>query len=218
MEPPGERERALAEVIGALAYAMLRVFQVTAAATVGAPTMALRERQAAFAVEQFDRFRMLRRRLEDLSPDPEAAMERLRGPLDAFYATAPVAEWVDAQVFHYIGEAITADFAGLITPSLDDRTAAAVREALGGRDAHAAFARAEIRRAIEAGGEEAETRISASAGKIVGDAMSRLRETILESDALATVLGGEDKVKELVLELLGRHRERLEQLGVDRLD
>jgi hypothetical protein len=38
--------------------------------------------------------------------------------------------------------------------------------------------------------------------------MNRLREALLENDALEVVLG-EGGVKDLVLELLGRHRERL---------
>ncbi|MBI4730212.1 MAG: hypothetical protein HY775_12070 [Acidobacteria bacterium] len=213
-----DREVALAEVIGALAYGLLRVFQVTAAGTLAAPTIALRERQAAFAAEQYERYRVLRRRLGALTNDVGGAMERLRRPLDAFYGAAPTEDWTDAQVFHYIGEAITADFAGLITPFLDDRTAAAVREALVGRAAHAAFALDQVQRALASGGGEAEERVAAVAGRVIGDAISRLREGILDSDALATVLGGEEKVKELVLELLGRHRERLEMLGVDQLD
>jgi hypothetical protein len=48
--------------------------------------------------------------------------------------------------------------------------------------------------------------------------LGRLREALLASDALAIVLGGEEEVKELVLELLGRHRERLERMGLDRVD
>lgn len=221
MDVPGkaeERERALAEVLGALAFALLRVFQVTAAASSVAPTMELRERQAAFAVEIFERYRFIRRRLEALTTDPEAAMDRLRGPLDAFYDSVPGGDWIDAQVFHYIGESITSDFAGLLTPSLDDRTAAAVREALTGHAAQAAFALDQIRETLAAGGEEMEQRVAKAAGRVVGEGLNRLRETFLDSDALAVVLGGEDRVKDLVLELLGRHRERMEQLGVDRLD
>jgi 1,2-phenylacetyl-CoA epoxidase catalytic subunit len=210
------REEALADVIGALAYAIVRVFEVTAGATVTAPSMALRERQASFAVDLYERYRLLRRRLEDLTPDPAAAMERFREPLDHFYERAPRGDWLEAQVFHFVGEAITSDFAAMLTASLDDRTAAAVREALTARTEHAAFALAQVREAMAAG--ESVERVGAVAGKIVGEALSHLRRFILDSDALAIVLGGEDRVKDLVLELLGRHRERLEMLGVDTLD
>lgn len=213
-----EREDALSEVLGAIAYALLRVFQLSAAATGTAPTISLRERQAAFAVEEFDRFRVIRRRLAALSPHPEAAMERFRGPLDAYYETASVGAWLDAQVFHFVGEAITTDFAELLAARVDDRSGQAVREALAGRGAHTAFALEQVRTALVSGGGDVQDRVRAVAGSVVGSALTHLREAVLESDALATVLGGEDEVKEMVLEILGRHRERLERLGLDHLD
>ena len=212
-----EPREAVARIVGALAYALLRVFQLSAAATGSAPTLALRERQAAFAVEEFERYGFLRRRLGALTADAEDAMDQFRAPLDAFFDAAPMGEWLDAQVFQYIGDAISTDFADLIAPHLDDKTAAAVRDGLAGRAAHEAFALEQILAAMGAD-PEAEGRVAAVTGMIVGNALGRLREAIIESDALAVVLGGEEHVKDLVLELLGRHRERLERLGVDRVD
>jgi tRNA-(MS[2]IO[6]A)-hydroxylase MiaE-like protein len=213
---PGEGE-AVARVVGALAYALLRVFQLSAQATGAAPTLALRERQAAFAVEEFERYRVLRRRLGTLTDDPERAMSQFRGALDAFFDAAPTGAWLDAQVFQYIGDAISTDFADLISPHLDEKTAQAVREGLSGRAAHEGFALDQIHHAIGSD-PEAETRVTAVTGAIVGNALGGLREAIITSDALAVVLGGEELVKEVVLELLGRHRERLERLGLDRVD
>src|SRR5207253_10876225 len=131
---PGAAE-AFARIVGALAYALLRVFQLSAQATGSAPSLALRERQAAFAVEEFERYRVLRRRLGALTADAEKAMSQFRAALDAFFDAAPSAEWLDAQVFQYIGDAISTDFADLISPHLDDKTAQAVREGLSGRAA-----------------------------------------------------------------------------------
>jgi tRNA-(MS[2]IO[6]A)-hydroxylase MiaE-like protein len=212
--PPAE---AAARMVGALAYALLRVFQLSAAVTGTAPSLALRERQAAFAVEEFERYRVLRKRLTALTDDPEAAMTPFRGPLDSFFEAAPLETWLDGQVFQYIGDAIATDFADLIGPHLDERTAAAVREGIAGRGAHEAFALEQILVAL-AQDPVAEERVGAATAAIVGNALGRLREAILSSDALAVILGGEGHVKELVLELLGRHRERLERLGLDRVD
>lgn len=207
----------MAQVVAGIAYALLRVFQVSAQVTAVAPGLGLRDRQAAFAVEEFERYRILRRRLGVLTDRPEDALERFRTAIDAFYDVAPTSEWLDAQVFHYVGDTITADFAELFAAHVDERTAAAVREALTGRGAHESFALAQV---LEALGADAglEDRITSVAGKVVGDAINRLRDAVLESDALAVVIGGEAAVKELVLELLARHRERLERLGLDRLD
>lgn len=210
-----ERARAVSEVIGAIAYALLRVFQVAAAATTFAPTLALRERQAAFAVEEHERFRVIRRRLAAICDDPHAAMERFRRPLDAFYAAAPTGSWLEAQVFHFVGDSITADFADMLVPHLGEKTAAAVREALADRGAHAAFALDQIQGALATGGPEVTERVGAVVGRVIGDAMTSFREAVLESDALALVVGGPDAVKELVLEILARHRERLEHIGLE---
>jgi len=207
----------VARIVGALAYALLRVFGLSAAAAGTAPTLALRERQAAFAVEEFGRYGVLRRRLGALTDDPEEAMAQFRGPLDSFFDAAPAGEWLDAQVFQYIGDAISTDFADLIAPHLDEKTAAAVREGLSGRAAHDAFALEQILGQLAAD-PDAETRVAAVTGAIVGNALGGLRDSILTSDALAVVLGGQESVKEVVLELLGRHRERLERLGLDRVD
>ena len=216
---PREQEvrDAAARIVGALAYALLHVFGLSARASGTAPTLALRERQAAFAVEEFERYQVLRRRLGVLTDDAEEAVSQFRGPLDSFFDAAPAGEWLDAQVFQYIGDAISTDFAELIAPHLDEKTAAAVREGLAGRAAHEAFALDQIVGALAAD-PEAEARVGAVTGAIVGNALGRLREAIITSDALAVILGGEERVKDLVLELLGRHRERLEVLGLDRVD
>jgi hypothetical protein len=208
---------AVARIVGALAYALLRVFQLSAQAAGTAPSLALRERQAAFAVEEFERYQVLRRRLGALTADAEGAMSAFRGPLDAFFDAAPAGAWLDAQVFQYIGDAISTDFAELIGPYLDEKTALAVREGLAGRAAHEAFALEQIL-AVLGADPETEARVAAVTGAIVGNALGRLREGIITSDALAVVLGGEERVKDVVLELLGRHRERLERLGLDRVD
>jgi hypothetical protein len=208
---------AAARIVGALAYALLRVFGLSAHAAGKAPTLSLRERQAAFAVEEFERYQVLRRRLSALTDDPEASMAPFRGALDNFFDGAPTSDWLEAQVFQYIGDAISTDFADLISPNLDEKTAAAVREGIAGRAAHEAFALDQISGALSAD-PGAEARVAAATGTIVGNALGRLREAIVTSDALAVVLGGEEHVKDLVLELLGRHRERLEQLGLDRVD
>ncbi|MEX2557624.1 MAG: ferritin-like fold-containing protein [Actinomycetota bacterium] len=214
---PLPEDEAAARIVGALAYALLRVFDLSASVSRTAPTIALQERQAGFAIEEFERYQVLRRRLASLTPDPESAMAQFRGALDFFYDAAPTQTWLDAQVFQYVGDAISADFAELIGPHLDEKTAASVRDAIAGRGAHAAFALEHILQ-ILGSDPEAEGRVAAVTGMIVGNALGRLREALLASDALAVVLGGEEEVKALVLELLGRHRERLERLGLDRVD
>lgn len=210
-------DEALAAVLGGIAYALLRVFRLSAEATGFAPSLALAERQAAFAVEEHERFRAVRKRLGAITDDVDAAVARFRPALDAFYEATPINGWLEAQVFHFVGDTITADFAELFAGVVDDKTATAVREALTGRGAHDGFALEQIDRA-RATQADAEDRIVAVASKIVGEAINRVRDAMFASDSLEVVFGGPDAVKDAVLEILGRHRERLERLGLDRLD
>ena len=211
------KDEAVAAVLGGIAYALLRVFRLSAEASGFAPSLALAERQAAFAVEEFERFRIVRRRLSMITADSDAAIGRFRPALDAFYDATPAGAWLEAQVFHYVGDTITADFAEIFSGHVDPRTAAAVREALTGRGAHEAFALEQIEMALT-DDESAEDRIVGVAGKVVGEAINRVRDAMFASDSLEVVLGGPDAVKDVLLEILGRHRERLERLGLDRLD
>lgn len=213
-----EHQSAIADLIGALCYGLLRSFEVTAHGAAEAPTVELAERQAEFAVEELERYRHLRARLTALTGDPESALQAFRSPLDAFYDGARAQGWLGTQVFNFVGDTITTDFADILASRLDSETAKAVRHSLTGRTEQEAFALAQIGDALREEGEAAQERIATFAGTIVGHGLNRLREAVLESDALEVVLGGDAAVKECVLEILGRHRERLERLGVDRLD
>jgi len=211
--PPGPSE-ALGQVLGALAYAQLRVFQLSAAGTAAAPSFALAEAQADFAVEELERYRALRRRIDRITPDTEGSLSRFRAPLDAFFDEAPVDDWLSLQVFQFLGDAIAGDFAGLLAARIDQDSATSVREALGSRSAHDAFALEHVRRAM-AEDPSARDRAVKVAGGIVGRALNALRVAMLESDALAVVLGGEEDVKALVMERLANHRGRLDRLGLE---
>lgn len=212
-----EYRTALADLIGALCYGLLRSFGATARGAADAPTIELAARQAGFAVDEFERFRVLRERLSDLTRDSEAALQAFRAPLDAFYEAARAEGWLGTQVFHFVGDTITTDFADILASQVDSETAQAVRRALTGRTEQEGFALEQIAAALRDEGEAAQERIARIASTIVGQALNRLREALLESDALGVVLGGEVIVKECVLEILGRHRERLDRLGVERV-
>jgi len=212
------RTQAVAELVGGLCYALLRVYQITAAATTSAPSVSLAEQQATFANEEFARHRMLRARLDQLTDGPEAAMGRFREMVDGFYEAARPDEWLEAQTFHFVGNAITKDFAELAGDRFDDDTAQAIKEALTTRTKQESFSLAQILGALEHGGAEARERVAHYAAHMIGQGLNRFREALLASDTLEVALGGPDQVKEVVLELLGRHRERLERLGVETVE
>jgi len=212
-----EQHEAIAVLVGACCYALLRSFEITARAVADAPTPTDAQTQAEFAVEEFDRYRQLRARLGELTDGPDEAMQATRPALDAFYNQARTGGWLEAQVFHFVGDTVTADFADMIAPHLDAETAEAARRALTGRTKQQAFALAEISEALSAEDSAAQERIARFAGNIVGAALNRLREALEDNDALEIILG-EGGVKGIVLEILGRHRERLERLEIEPVD
>lgn len=211
-----ERRAGEAEVVGALCLGLLRSFEAGARSAGMAPTIELAERQASFAAEEFDRFLILRERLDELSEDPAHALAALSGPMTSFYEAARPGDWLESQVFIFVGDTLTTDFADILASRMDERTASAVRRALTGRTAQETFALEQIRSSLEAD-PGARDRVAKFTGAMIGAAMGRLRDALLASDALELVLG-EGGMKEAVLELLGRHRERLERIGVDPVD
>jgi len=217
MATAAERKQAIADVIGALCYALLWSFEVATRALRAAPTTALAEQQAAFATDEYERYRVLRARLNELTENPDRSMDAFRLPLDAFYRTTATQDWLEAQVFQFVGGTITTDFAEIIGLQLDEGTAEAVRQALTGRTEQEVFALDQIMTALKDEGDAAQERMRAFAGSMVGQALNTLREALETSDALEVVLG-EGGTKEVVLELLGRHRERLERLGLDTIE
>jgi len=212
------RKEAVADLVGGLCYALLRVYQITAAATASAPSIDLAERQAAFAQEEFARHRRLRARLDDLTDQPQEAMDRFRETVDAFYLAAQPDRWLESQTFHFVGNTITTDFAEIVASRFDDQTAAAVREALTGRTEQESFALGQILEAIEREGADAREAISHYNANLIGAGLNRFREALLASNSVDVVLGGPEAVKDVVLELLGRHRERLERMNIEQLD
>jgi len=217
MSTAEQLKAAIADVIGALCYALLRSFEAATHALKAAPTTALAERQAAFATEEYERYRVLRARLNELTSDPDRSMEAFRIALDVFYRSTVAEDWLESQVFQFVGGTITTDFADIIGARLDEETAAAVRRSLTDRGDQETFALEQILEALSRDGDEAQKRMRAFAGTMVGQALNTLREALETSDALEVVLG-EGGTKEVVLELLGRHRERLERLGLDSIE
>ena len=217
MATADQRKAAIADVIGALCYALLRSFEAATHALKAAPTTALAERQAAFATEEYERYRVLRARLNELTGDPDRSMEAFRVALDVFYRSTVAEDWLESQVFQFVGGTITTDFADIIGARLDEDTAAAVHRSLTDRGDQEMFALEQIMEALSHDGDEAQKRMRAFAGTMVGQALNTLREALETSDALEVVLG-EGGTKEVVLELLGRHRERLERLGLDSIE
>jgi tRNA-(MS[2]IO[6]A)-hydroxylase (MiaE)-like len=100
---------------------------------------------------------------------------------------------------------------------LDRVSAEVVRRALSDRDEQESFALDEISRQIDGDPREAE-RLAVYTRRVIGEALTQTRRALDGTDALRNLLGGEEGEKRLLLDLLGRHRVRLDRMGVEPVD
>jgi hypothetical protein len=144
-------------------------------------------------------------------------VRRFKPFFDTFFADTEPTDWVEAQAFHYIGDSLVSDFADQLFGALDPVSAEIVRHTLGDREAQEGFALEELSRAVQEDPRAGE-RIAAYARRIVGDALTQTGRAIEQASVLRDLMGGHEGEKRLLLDLLARHRGRLDRLGIERVD
>jgi hypothetical protein len=206
----------IVEILAALAYGERRAAERARAVVDMAPDRRSRAQQIDVATHEQRNLDLIEARLGELGPiDLE---ERFRPFFDSFFEGTEPADWVEAQTFHYVGDALVSDFADALLPLLDPVSAEVIRRALGDRSAQDAFALDELTRAMEADGE-VRARIAAYARRISGEALTQTRRALQETRVLAELMGGEEEMqKRMVLSILEGHRRRLDRLGIEPVD
>ena len=136
---------------------------------------------------------------------------------EAFYSRTEPADWVEAQTFHYVGDALVAEFAEELAAKVDPVSAEVIANALGHREDLEGFALDELSRAMEQD-PSAQERIAHYARRISGEALTQTRRALNDAPALLELLGGAAGEKKLLLQLLEGHRLRLDRLGIDLMD
>lgn len=208
----GADPRAVAEVLAALSYGERRA-QRRAWDTVGlAPDAQAREQQQHIAEREGRNLELLEARLDEIgSRDLE---EQFRPFFDGFFEATGPEDWVEAQTFHYVGDSLVSDFADVLMRTLDRVTAQVVGTSLCERDEQDAFALDQITRALQED-PAARERVAAYARKVVGEALTHTRRALDATEALEELLGGEEGVKRVLLDMLDHHRRRLDRLGIE---
>jgi hypothetical protein len=215
------RALATVELLGALTYAQLRAFDVTAAAIRHAPAMRTADRTARFAAREYEAYVILRTRLDELTDLPERAMERQRARVDEFFSGLVIEDWTSACTFFAIGLPIAADFARAIAPALDEVTAEAVMKALAGRDEFAEYAIEQVVEVLAEDTGEARVRMRRFAAEVTGSAFTSFQGAVTDTDALLVLLerledtGADDVLRRTAVSLLEQHRRRMLAIGVD---
>jgi hypothetical protein len=148
----------------------------------------------------------------------EAMIDRYQPFFDAFFEHTEPTDWVEAQTFHYVGDALVSDFADALVPLVDTVSGEIVRRALGNREHQEEFALEELTRAMQAVPELADA-IRRYSRRIMGEAFTQTSRALEQSEGLKALLGHDaDGGKQFILTLLERHRQRLDRLGIEPLE
>ena len=205
----------VAEVLAALAYGEKLGAARAEAAVELAPDARSRREQQHVAARERENHDLVHARLAEIGE--ERLMERFQPYFDAFFEHTEPADWIEAQTFHYVGDALVSDFADVLVPLMDRVSGEVVRRALGDREGQEGFALDELTRALAEVPGNAE-RIREYSQRIVGEAFTQTGRALEATEGMRMLLGGNEAGKRLVLSLLERHRLRLDRLGIEPVD
>lgn len=211
-DPPLSRSEVVAEVLAALAYGERCGAERARRNVELAPDPRARTEQDHVARREEQNWELMQARLQELGEAD--LMERFRPFFDGFFEHTEPADWVEAQTFHYVGDALVSDFAEVLAPLMDRVSAEVVRSALGDRTEQETFALDELTRAMREDPSAAE-RIREYAQRIVGEGFTQTSRALERTHGMRTLLGGADAGKRLVLLLLDHHRQRIDRLGIE---
>jgi hypothetical protein len=207
--------RLVAEVLAALAYGELCGARRAEDAIALAPDGRSRTEQQAVAKRERQNWELIQARFRELGD--ESLIDLFKPYFDAFFEHTKPRDWVEAQTFHYVGDALVSDFADALIPLFDRVSAEVIRRALGDREGQETFALDELTRAMEREPAVAE-RIRRYSQIIVGEAFTQTGRALEATQGLRTLLGGEEAGKRFILSLLESHRQRLDRLGIEPVD
>lgn len=206
---------AIAEVLAALAYGEALGARRARESVALAPDPRAGAEQSHVADREQQNCDLIRARLEEVGED--ALVELFRPNFDLFFAHTEPSDWLEAQTFHYVGDAIVADFAEVLVPVVDRVTGELIRRALGDRDHQEQFALDELTRILREDSTAGE-RITAYARRVIGEAITQTGRALEATRGIRSLLGGEENQKQVVLSLLERHRQRMDRLGIESVD
>ena len=207
--------RFAAEILAALAYGELLGADRATRAVDLAPDARAREEQEHIARLERQNWELVAARVRELGG--EEFTDLVRPFFDAFFADTEPTDWIEAQTFHYVGDALVSDFADVLVPLMDRVSGEVIRRALRDREDQESFALDELSRHLSEDPASA-MRIADYSRRIVGEALTQTSRALAATEGLRTLLGGSEAGKRFVLTLLDRHRQRLDRLGIEAVD
>lgn len=141
--------KALVQVLGAVAYGELKAYEGAKAEAEAARDPDQRRRHRTVAAEELRHHKGFVARLEAMGADPERAMAPYREPLDRYHGRGD-GDPVEAAVFGFLGEGVADDLLQWLRTVVDAETAAFIDGVIEDEVGHEAAAAADLRAALEA--------------------------------------------------------------------
>jgi ferritin-like protein len=216
-----EELAAITDLLGLMACAELLAFERLAHDAALAPSMADKAEVAAMAVAEFNHYRMLCDRLDELGVDPGAAMAPFVDDLAAFHRRTAAGNWLEGLIKAFVGDGLAADFYREIAVHLDPDTRDLVLRVLADTG-HSEFAVDRIRAAIAADRRVAGP-LALWGRRLVGEVMTQAQQIAAEREGLtALIVGGTDRpgldlteIAAMLDRLTKAHTDRMAALGLD---
>jgi hypothetical protein len=208
----GDPARFTAEILAALAYGEQLGAERARRSVELAPDPESRGQQRHIADLEQRNWELVDARVRELNG--EAYIDLVKPFFDAFFRQTEPIDWVEAQTFHYVGDALVSDFADELVPLVDRVSGEVIRRALRDREDQETFALDELARVLRQDPRSAE-RIADYARRIVGEALTQTSRALEATEGLRSLLGGSQAGKRFILTLLDSHRQRLDRLGIE---
>jgi transcription elongation GreA/GreB family factor len=209
-----ERSQAVARLLAALSYGERMAAGRARSNLAFAPNGRARQEQTRVAEREERNSRLMEARLAEVGSPGE--VERFKPFFDAFFERTEPTDWLEAQTWHYVGDALVSDFGEALIDVLDPVSAEIIKRTLGDRQDQESFALDELKRAMD-GDIRATERIAAFARRIAGEALTQTTAAMTETFVLSDLLES-DGAKRMILKLLEGHRARLDRLGIERVE
>ncbi|MEY2477266.1 MAG: hypothetical protein QOG87_2581 [Actinomycetota bacterium] len=140
--------KALVQVLGAVAYGELKAYEGAKAEAEGASDEETRRRFRKVAAEELRHHKGFVGRLDAMGADPERAMRPYRVALDRYHARPP-SDPVEDAVFAYLGEGVADDLLTWLRRVADAETAAFIDTVIEDEVEHEAAAASDLRAVLE---------------------------------------------------------------------
>lgn len=200
--------KALVQVLGAVAYGELKAYEGAKADAEAAPDEATRRRFRRVAAEELRHHKGFVARLEAMGADPERAMRPYRTALDRYHRHVPDDD-VAGAMFGYLGEGVADDLLKWLREVVDADTAAFIDTVIADEVEHEAGAAADLRQVL-ASHPDGRRRAARASREMVAHMVWSGRDRAAPMAAFLRL----GRPAELFAALFGGHARRMRAIGL----